>query len=150
VPSCVFILWEVPHRFHFQGQADPEAILYPVPDFMNELPHVQTRGSAQVDNEIRALQNELKSRKARKDGLSKQLILVMKTNEIDTFDINNGSIEFKQKTAKKPLTKKMLLSTLNTFFEGDVEKTAQLTDFINEKRELYTKENIVRKVHASE
>jgi len=104
----------------------------------------------QVDNEIRALQNELKSRKARKDGLSKQLILVMKTNEIDTFDINNGSIEFKQKTAKKPLTKKMLLSTLNTFFEGDVEKTAQLTDFINEKRELYTKENIVRKVHASE
>ncbi len=100
----------------------------------------------QIDNEIRTLQNELKSRKSRKDGLSKQLIDVMKSNEIDTFDINNGSIEYKQKTTKKPMTKKMLLKTITTYFDGDTEKTAQLTDFINEKRETTTKENIVRKV----
>ena len=102
----------------------------------------------QVDNEIRTLQNELKSRKSRKDGLSKQLIDVMKTNEIDTFDINNGSIEYKQKTTKKPLTKKMLITTFNTFFEGNTEKTIQLTDFINEKRETTTKDNIIRKGHT--
>jgi hypothetical protein len=101
----------------------------------------------QIDNEIRTLQNELKSRKSRKDGLSKQLIDVMKSNEIDTFDINNGSIEYKQKTTKKPMTKKMLLKTITTYFDGDTEKTAQLTDFINEKRETTTKENIVRKVN---
>jgi hypothetical protein len=101
----------------------------------------------QIDNEIRTLQNELKLRKSRKDGLSKQLIDVMKNNEIDTFDINNGSIEYKQKTIKKPLTKKMLTTTLNTFFEGNTEKTIQLTDFINEKRETTTKDNIIRKGH---
>jgi DNA repair ATPase RecN len=101
----------------------------------------------QIDNEIRTLQNELKSRKSRKDGLSKQLIDVMKSNEIDTFDINNGSIEYKQKTTKKPMTKKMLLKTITTYFDGDTEKTAQLTDFINENRETTTKENIVRKVN---
>lgn len=102
----------------------------------------------QIDNEIRTLQNELKLRKSRKDGLSKQLIDVMKSNEIDTFDIKNGSIEYKQKTIKKPLTKRMLTTTLNTFFEGNNEKTIQLTDFINEKRETTTKDNIIRKGHT--
>ena len=102
----------------------------------------------QLDNEIRTLQSELKTRKNNKEMLSKQLIDVMKQNEIDKFDINNGSsIEYKQKTAKKPLSKKMLLSALNNYFEGNTEKTKELHDFINETRETTTKDNIIRKIH---
>lgn len=100
----------------------------------------------QLDNEIRTLQTELKSRRTQKETLSKQLIEVMKQNDIDTFDINNGSIEYKQKTSKKPLSKKILINALNNFFEGDAEKTKDLHNLINEKRETYTKDNIVRKI----
>ena len=100
----------------------------------------------QLDNEIRALQLEVKTRKNRKDMLSKQLIDVMKQNEIDTFDINNGTIEYKQKVAKKPLSKKVIMNTLNTFFEGDEEKIKGLHALMNDSRETYTKDNIVRKI----
>jgi len=100
----------------------------------------------QLDNEIRTLQSELKTRKQNKDVLSKQLIEVMKENEIDTFDINNGTIEYKQKTTKKPLSKKVLINVLNQYFEGDTKKTEQLQTFMNEKREISTKDNIVRKI----
>ena len=100
----------------------------------------------QLDNEIRTLQSELKTRKQNKDVLSKQLIEVMKENEIDTFDINNGTIEYKQKTTKKPLSKKLLINVLNQYFEGDTKKTEQLQTFMNENREISTKDNIVRKI----
>jgi hypothetical protein len=92
------------------------------------------------------LQLELKTRKNMKDILSKQLIDVMKQNEIDTFDINNGTIEYKHKVAKKPLSKKIILNTLNTFFEGDEDKIKGLHALMNDNREIYTKDNIVRKI----
>jgi hypothetical protein len=98
------------------------------------------------DNEIRSLQTELLKRKNEKKKISSTLIETMKQNEIDCFDINDGQICYTKRNVKKPITKKVLMTTLSKFFNGDVLKAAELNEFIIENREHEIKESIVRKV----
>jgi hypothetical protein len=50
-----------------------------------------------LDNEMRTLQNELKQRKLEKKKVSVSLMDIMKNNEIDCFDINDGQICYTRK-----------------------------------------------------
>jgi hypothetical protein len=100
-----------------------------------------------IDNEIRTLQQQQLIRKKEKKIISDSLIDVMKKNEIDCFDINDGQIIYNKKNVKKPLTKKMLLNVLSNFFDNDTAKATELNNYILENRENVVKENIVRKVN---
>jgi hypothetical protein len=100
-----------------------------------------------IDNEIRTLQQQQLIRKKEKKIISDSLIEVMKKNEIDCFDINDGQIIYNKKNVKKPLTKKMLLNVLSNFFDNDTAKATELNNYILENREDVVKENIVRKVN---
>lgn len=100
-----------------------------------------------IDNEIRVLQQQHTIRKREKKAISDSLIEVMKNNEIDCFDINDGQILYNKKNVKKPITKKMLLNVLSNFFENDTAKATELNNYILENREDVVKENIVRKVN---
>jgi hypothetical protein len=100
-----------------------------------------------IDNEIRTLQQQQLIRKKEKKIISDSLIDVMKKNEIDCFDINDGQIIYNKKNVKKPLTKKMLLNVLSNFFDNDTAKATELNNYILENREDVVKENIVRKVN---
>ena len=99
-----------------------------------------------IDNEIRALQKESNKRKVDKKKISSDLIEVMKNNEIDCFDINDGQILYSKKSVKKPITQKVLLDILSTYFKGDALKASEINNFIMESRESVTKETIVRKI----
>jgi len=99
-----------------------------------------------IDNEIRALQKESNKRKVDKKKISSELIEVMKKNEIDCFDINDGQILYSKKSVKKPITQKVLLDILSTYFKGDALKATEINNFIMESRESVTKETIVRKI----
>ena len=99
-----------------------------------------------IDNEIRALQKESNKRKVDKKKISSDLIEVMKKNEIDCFDINDGQILYSKKSVKKPITQKVLLNILSNYFEGDALKATEINNFIMESRESITKETIVRKI----
>jgi len=99
-----------------------------------------------IDNEIRALQKESNKRKTDKKKISNDLIEVMKKNEIDCFDINDGQILYSKKSVKKPITQKVLLDILSTYFKGDALKATEINNFIMESRESVTKETIVRKI----
>jgi hydroxymethylpyrimidine pyrophosphatase-like HAD family hydrolase len=99
-----------------------------------------------IDNEIRALQKEVLKRKTDKKKASSDLMGVMKKNEIDCFDINDGQIYYSKKNIKKPITKKVLMNTLSKFYKGDIEKASELNNFINENREEIVKETIERKI----
>ena len=99
-----------------------------------------------IDNEIRALQKESNKRKVDKKKISSDLIEVMKKNEIDCFDINDGQILYSKKSVKKPITQKELLDILSTYFKGDALKASEINNFIMESRESVTKETIVRKI----
>jgi hypothetical protein len=101
-----------------------------------------------IDNEIRLLQKEQNNRKKEKKNISNELINVMKNNEIDCFDINDGQIIYSKKSVKKPITQKVLLNLLSTYYNGDVLKASELNDFIMENREETVQEKIVRKINT--
>jgi len=98
-----------------------------------------------TDNEIKLLQNEVNIRKAEKKKKSTELIEVMKENEIDCFQIQDGKIQYKRQNIKKPLSNKTLVKLLNDFYDGDEKKAEKLSQFLLENREEVIKENIVHK-----
>jgi hypothetical protein len=103
-----------------------------------------------IDNEIRLLQKEQAIRKNEKKTISKELMEVMRKNEIDCVDIKDGQIMYTKKNVKKPITKKNLMGILSNFFRGNVEKAAELNEFIMENREETVRESIVRKVYKAD
>ena len=98
-----------------------------------------------VDEEIKSLQKEIKIRKERQKDLTKDLMDVMKTNEIECFDLNDGKLVYTKSKTKQTINKKYLMSTLVKCLEDpkDVEK---VTEFILENREEKVRESIRRKV----
>ena len=98
------------------------------------------------DNEIRLLQKETRKRRLEKKQISARLMEVMKSNEIDVFDINDGQIQYSKKTVKKPITKKILMDILSKYYNGDFMKANELNTFILDNREEQTRETIMRKI----
>lgn len=99
-----------------------------------------------LDNDIRKLKTEEKLRNDEKKKVSNTLMEIMKKNEIDEFDINDGKICYTRKSIKKPITKKILLDVLSKYFKGDTLKASELNEFIIDNREEVVKETISRKI----
>jgi hypothetical protein len=49
-----------------------------------------------IDNEIAQLKSEIKDRNNKKKNLTENLVVTMKKNQIDCFDINGGALVYKQ------------------------------------------------------
>jgi hypothetical protein len=99
-----------------------------------------------LDNEIRKLKKETKTRHDDRAKISAGLMEIMRSNDIDQVDINNGKLMYSKKNVKKPITKKSLLSILSKYYEGDIGKAVEINKFITDNREEATVEAIVRKV----
>jgi hypothetical protein len=102
-----------------------------------------------MDNDIKKLQKEILLRKKEKSKMSVELIQVMKTNEIDCFDLKDGQILYTKKNVKKPITKKVLLDILSKYYNGDYMKASEVNDFIMNNREETVRECIVHKTDLS-
>lgn len=105
------------------------------------------RDWVRMDNEMRKLRNEINIRKNEQKNISKTLIEVMRKNEIDEFDLNDGKIVYSKKNVKKPITKKMLLGLLANYYNGDIKKAADLNNYILSNREEVEVETISRKIY---
>ena len=103
------------------------------------------RGWVKNDNEIKQLQTALKSKKNEKKEITEQLLNIMKTNEIDCFDINNGKIVYTKTKSKQAVSKKLLLSTLSEYFKDDSETALQVANHILDSRCEKVTESIRRK-----
>jgi predicted nucleic acid-binding Zn-ribbon protein len=57
----------------------------------------------EVDNSMRNLQKEMKALKDNKKTLTDALVNVMKSNEIDVFDINDGKLVYAKTKVKAPI-----------------------------------------------
>jgi hypothetical protein len=99
-----------------------------------------------IDNEISKLRAEIKERNQLKKTLTSDLVTVMKTNQIDCFDINGGALVYKTSKVKKPINGKMLLKTLQEYYKSDTNTAEDLTKYIMSNREEHVKETIRRKV----
>ena len=101
-----------------------------------------------LDNEINKLNTELKEKKNKKKKLSADLVEIMKKNDLDSFNINGGSILYKKNVTKKPITAKSLMQVLQQFYPANAtNKAEELTKFILENREETTKETILKKMN---
>jgi hypothetical protein len=99
-----------------------------------------------LDNEIRKLKKEERTRQVERAKISENLLELMRTSDIDQVDINNGKLIYSKRNVKKPITKKSLLTILAKFYEGDVGKAVEINKFISDNREETTIESIVRRV----
>ena len=101
----------------------------------------------QLDKEIQVLQKELKDRKKKKNDYTNALLTIMKTNEIECVDLNDGKIIYTQNNVKKPINKQHLLDCLTKYFEKNPNIPAdEIVQFILENRETSVKESIRHKL----
>jgi len=104
------------------------------------------RDWVKIDTEISQLRNEIKERNNKKKNMTENLVNVMKSNNIDCFDINDGSLIYKKNIVRKPINSKTLLSSLQKYYK-DQNMAEDLTKYIMDNREEQTKETIKRKIH---
>tara|TARA_Y100000816_G_scaffold64863_1_gene43074 strand:+ start:5066 stop:5413 length:348 start_codon:yes stop_codon:yes gene_type:complete len=98
------------------------------------------------DDEIKDLQKRLKECKLEKKNLTDNLLEIMKSNEIDCFDINDGKLLLHTTKSKTALSKKMLIESLEKYFEKMPNvNTDDVSNFILDNREIKIRENIKRK-----
>jgi hypothetical protein len=99
-----------------------------------------------MDNEIVQLKNEIKERNNKKKALTESLVSVMKTNQIDCFDINGGALVYKKNKVKKPINGKTLLVALQNYYKNEPKIAEDLAKHVMDSREEQVKETIKRKV----
>lgn len=99
-----------------------------------------------IDTEIAQLKAEIKERNNKKKLITTELVTVMKSNEIDCFDINGGSLVYKKSVVKKPINGKSLMTILQNYYKTQPEVAEELTKHILNNREEKIKETIKRKV----
>jgi hypothetical protein len=106
---------------------------------------VNVRDWITIDNEIKQLQKIIKDKRKEKKGLTENLVEVMKSNDIQCFDISDGKLMYTQNKVKSALSKKHLIKSLAEWFKDDPSKIGELTKHILESREEKIRENIKRK-----
>jgi len=100
----------------------------------------------QIDNDIKEYQKKIREKREDKKMLSTILIDVMRNNEIDCFDVNDGALVYSKRKVKSSLTKKSIMDTLANMFEDDMEKVKVIADQLYANREEKEKEVIHRRV----
>lgn len=103
-----------------------------------------------IDNDIRNINKELRTRKDKLKKASQNLMKMMKENEIDEFDIKGGKLVYSQTTVKKPITKKNLITILSKYYQGDISQALEMNKYIMDNREDVVKETIKRSIHKED
>lgn len=100
-----------------------------------------------IDKEMKVLQKELKERRELKKTLSASLVDIMKTNDIDCFDITDGKLIYTKSKVKSALSKKHLDECLTQYFaqHPDIDPS-EVREFILDKRTVKINEGIRHKV----
>jgi len=99
-----------------------------------------------LDNEIRALNKEIITRRNDKKDISKRLIEVMRENKLDNFDLKDGQLMYVKKNKKKAITQKQLLTLLSSYYKEDVSKAEEIHTYLMDNREEIEQELIQRKI----
>lgn len=99
-----------------------------------------------IDNEITNLKTQLKEKTTKKKELTESLVNVMKSNSIDCFDINGGSLIYKQRKTKRTISGKFLLSQLEEHYKEQPELAKEITKKVLDNRTKVVKDEIMRKI----
>lgn len=89
----------------------------------------------QLDREIKLLKDELKQRNAVKKEMTKKLVSLMESTNVDCFELGKDSIVHKKKKTKQCLSKKYLKTVLSENVD-DEAYAEKLLDVIMENRNV--------------
>lgn len=103
-----------------------------------------------IDNEMRKLKAETSKRRKLQKAISENLIQVMRNNDIDEFELNDGKLMYSKRSVKKPITQKILLGILANYYEGDIKKAVEINNYIMNNREEVEVEKISRRLYIPE
>lgn len=98
-----------------------------------------------LNSKMKVLQKELTDMRKEKKNITDKLVLVMKNNDIDEFDLNGGKLIYSKNKVKAPLSRKHLIDSLAKFYKNDTELVEELSKFIMESRSESIKESIKHK-----
>ena len=99
-----------------------------------------------MDTEITKLKADIKAKTNKKKQLNDSLVNIMKNNSIDCFDINGGSLVYKQKKTRKTISPKFLLAQLEEYYSDKPEVAKELIKKVLDNREEVVKDEIKRKI----
>lgn len=88
----------------------------------------------ELDADIKELQKIIKSKRLQKKLLTSELVKTMKQNDIDCFDVNNGSLVYTRNKVKSSISKKILLTSLAEFFGANNENVQKISNLILDRR----------------
>lgn len=103
------------------------------------------RNWVSAESEIKRLRTQMKSLNQEKKQMTNKLIEVMKENDIDTIDMNEGKLQYKKTVVKAPISKKHLLFCLQEYYKNDNETIEQVTNHILDSRQSKVYESIKHK-----
>ena len=103
------------------------------------------RNWVSADAEVKRLRAETKRLNQEKKQMTNKLIEIMKHNDIDTIDMNEGKLQYKKTVVKTPISKKYLLTCLQNYYKDDSQMIEELSNHILENRQTKTYESIKHK-----
>lgn len=99
-----------------------------------------------IDNDLKNYQKLIREMRIKKKSLTEGLVETMKRNDIDVFDIKDGSLLYRERKVKSGLTKKHIITQLGKLFESEPEKIEYITNTIMDSREIKIKQDIRHKI----
>ena len=89
-----------------------------------------------LDEEMSSLKQKLRTLSKTKKEMSNRLLLIMKDQNIDEFDLNqDGKLIRQSKKTKTPLNKKTILASLSSYYESEVEAQKVSEHILNSRQE---------------
>ena len=87
-----------------------------------------------------------KEHRIKKKLLTDSLVSIMKTNEIDCFDINNGKIICRTNKIRSPINRQNLSKALEQYFINNPNiNTVEISNFILDSRQVKETNSLVIK-----
>lgn len=100
----------------------------------------------EINSRLNEIMKLVKEHRTKKKQLTDTLIAIMKNNEIDCFDINNGKIICRTTKTRTPINKQNLSKALEQYFidNPDID-TSEVSNFILESRQIKETNSLVIK-----
>jgi hypothetical protein len=95
-----------------------------------------------LENDISKLKADMKDKATKKKKLTESLVSIMKTNNINCFDIKDGSLVYKQRKTKQTITGKFLLAQLEEYYKDNPDMAKDIAKKVLDNRAEVVKDEL--------
>jgi hypothetical protein len=108
---------------------------------VSELPNL-IRQWMRIQEEMSALNNEIKQRKTQGKALKEVIIRIMETNNVANLSISRGTLVHSVRETPERISNTYLLKHCKEFFGGDEARARALVEYLEENRSVSVKHDL--------